>query len=67
MSWKHFSAGKINAALGQMGRFWQVESFDHLVRSGEQFEYLRAYIERNPVAAGLKEGEYRYYSRSMRM
>ena len=34
-SWKKFSAGKINKVLGKTGRFWQEESFDHLVRSPE--------------------------------
>jgi putative transposase len=62
-SWKHYSAAAINAALGTKGRFWQVESFDHLVRSAEQFEYLRDYIARNGPAAGLASSEYRHYRR----
>ncbi|MBI1738963.1 MAG: transposase [Acidobacteria bacterium] len=33
--------------------FWQVESFDHWVRSNAQFDRIRAYIENNPVHAGL--------------
>jgi len=33
--------------------FWQDESFDHWVRSPEQFDTIRAYIENNPVKAGL--------------
>jgi putative transposase len=64
-SWKKFTAGKINKALGRSGRFWQEESFDHLVRSPEQFEYLRRYIAENPMKAGLKVGEYLYFSRPM--
>ena len=32
-SWKRWTAKQINQALGQRGRFWQVESFDHLVRN----------------------------------
>jgi hypothetical protein len=40
-SWKKYTATSINRALGQKGRFWQEESFDHLVRSPEQFHYLR--------------------------
>ena len=36
-SWKRFTATRINAALSQRGPFWQVEQFDHLVRSEEQF------------------------------
>jgi REP element-mobilizing transposase RayT len=62
--WKHYTARKINSALGQSGQFWQTESFDHLVRSPEQFQYQRGYIERNPSAAGLQESEYRYYRRA---
>jgi REP element-mobilizing transposase RayT len=61
--WKHYTARKINALLGQSGQFWQEESFDHLVRSPEQFEYLRTYIAGNPSAAKLQEGEYRLYRR----
>jgi REP element-mobilizing transposase RayT len=64
-SWKHWTAGRINEVLQQSGRFWQVESFDHLVRSPEQFEFLRRYIAENPRAAGLQEGEYRLYSRAL--
>jgi putative transposase len=60
-NWKHYTARRINRELGEVGHFWQAESFDHLVRSPEQFEYLREYIERNPTAAKLRVGEYRHY------
>jgi putative transposase len=33
--------------------FWQDESFDHWVRSRQEFERISSYIENNPVAAGL--------------
>jgi type I restriction enzyme R subunit len=61
-SWKKFSATQINKRLGRRGRFWQEESFDHLVRSPEQFDYLRHYIAANPQEAGLREGQYLYHS-----
>jgi putative transposase len=35
--------------------FWQDESYDHLVRNGEEFDRVRRYIEWNPVKAGLSE------------
>ncbi|OYV82532.1 MAG: hypothetical protein B7Z73_17035 [Planctomycetia bacterium 21-64-5] len=63
-SWKKFTATKINRTLGQSGTFWQKESFDHLVRSLEQFERFQRYIADNPSKAGLKEGEYLYYQRA---
>jgi putative transposase len=60
-SWKKYTATQINRALGRRGRFWQEESFDHLVRSPEQFDYLRRYIEDNPQKARLRAGEYLYW------
>jgi type I restriction enzyme R subunit len=60
-SWKTFTAGKINARLGWRGRFWQEESFDHLVRSEAQFERLRSYIAENPKSAGLRDGAFRLH------
>jgi type I restriction enzyme R subunit len=62
-SWEKFAAGKINAALGRNGRFWQEESFDHLVRSPDQFEHFQRYIAANPLQAGLSPGEYLHYVR----
>ena len=58
-SWKQFSAVKINKVLGQTGRFWQEESFDHLVRSPEQFCAIQEYIRKNP--SHLSKDEYFLY------
>jgi putative transposase len=59
-SWLHYTAFKINSLIGSKGKLWQQEPFDHLVRSVEQYEYLRDYIRSNPVKAKLKVGEYIY-------
>ncbi len=64
-SWKHFTARKINRMLGREGRFWQQDGFDHLVRSVEQFDYLRSYLVENPRRARLRTGEYFHYSISL--
>ena len=61
--WKKFTAAKINGTLGCRGRFWQEESFDHLVRSPDEFEHLRRYIAENPLKANLRKSEYFYYHR----
>lgn len=63
MSWKHFSAGRINERLSREGRFWQQDAFDHLVRHEAQFERLKRYIAENPARAGLRPGEFVHYSR----
>jgi putative transposase len=51
---KGFTSYKANQLLGIRGRaFWQDESYDHIVRSDLEFERIWAYIEQNPVTAGL--------------
>jgi putative transposase len=43
-----------NRLLGLTGaRFWQEESFDHWIRTPQEWTRIRTYIERNPVSAGL--------------
>ena len=49
------SARLVNKFLGQAGSFWQRESYDHWVRSSEEFGKVQRYIENNPVTAGLAE------------
>ncbi len=60
-SWKKYTTTRINRALGRRGRFWQEESFDHLVRAPEQFDGLRRYIADNPAKAALRRGEYLHW------
>jgi REP element-mobilizing transposase RayT len=51
---KGASAREANKILGICGKpFWQHESYDHLVRTPEEFTKIRRYIEGNPVKAGL--------------
>jgi hypothetical protein len=63
--WKRFTGRQINQLLGFRGEFWQVEQFDHLIRTEEQFEYYRRYIADNPHKAGLAAGSYRWYSKRL--
>ncbi len=62
-SWKHFMATQINRRLERRGRFWQQDGFDHLVRSTEQFDWLREYCADNPRRAHLSPGEFIHYSK----
>jgi putative DNA methylase len=51
---KGTSGRAANESLGRTGMpFWQDESFDHWVRGPGQFARVQAYIENNPVKAGL--------------
>jgi putative transposase len=50
---KAFTARRVNQGLRRSGPLWQHESFDHWIRSQTEFEETVAYIEANPVRAGL--------------
>jgi REP element-mobilizing transposase RayT len=47
------SALKINKLRGESGRLWQPDYFDRLIRDDEHLGRAWAYIEYNPVKAGL--------------
>ena len=51
---KGYSAREANVQLRRTGQtFWQEESYDHLVRTAEEFRRIEGYILNNPVKAGL--------------
>jgi REP element-mobilizing transposase RayT len=55
MRWlKGSTSRSANRILGRTGQpFWQGESFDHYLRGSKQTGRIAAYIEGNPVSAGL--------------
>ena len=52
-AWKSFTAHEGNKALQRAGEFWQREPFDRYIRDEKHFTNAVAYIENNPVKAGL--------------
>jgi REP element-mobilizing transposase RayT len=53
-SWKGFTAREANRILKRIGTpFWQVESYDHLVRDDADLARCCHYTTMNPVNAGL--------------
>ena len=50
---KGASAHAINKHLGRKGAIWQIESFDHVLRSSESLDAKILYILENPVRQGL--------------
>jgi putative transposase len=53
-SLKGSTAREANRLLSRTGEpFWQRESYDHWVRSGEEWNRIAKYIEKNPIQAGL--------------
>jgi len=52
-SWKSFTGHAANKILRRSGEFWKRDYFDRYVRDAEHYENIEAYIEENPVKAGL--------------
>lgn len=52
-SWKSFTAKAANRILDRTGEFWYREYYDRFIRSSEQFDRVKDYIELNPVKAKL--------------
>ena len=63
-SCKSYSASMANKILHRSGRFWFPEPFDRYIRNQRHFENTFAYIENNPVKAGLceKPSDWRFSS-----
>jgi putative DNA methylase len=63
-SWKSYTAKKANALLGRSGRFWQEDYFDRYIRNERHYAAAIAYVEDNPVRAGLcvQSTEWRFSS-----
>jgi tRNA threonylcarbamoyl adenosine modification protein (Sua5/YciO/YrdC/YwlC family) len=53
-SWKSFTAQRANRFLTREGKFWQPESYDHLIRNEQDFRNQVRYVLENPNKAGLK-------------
>ena len=67
---KGYTALEANRLLSRTGQtFWQEESFDHWTRDEEEFFRIIAYVENNPVKAGLvsRPEEWRWSSAHERL
>ncbi len=67
-SLKGATARRANMVLCRTGQtFWQAESYDHWVRDEPELNRIAAYIENNPVKAGLaaSPSQYRWSSASV--
>jgi putative transposase len=67
--WKSFSARQINAYLEHSGSVWAPDYFDRFMRDEQHFETTKAYVEMNPVKAGLcaRSEEWRFSSAGWRV
>jgi REP element-mobilizing transposase RayT len=65
-SWKSYTAKEANRVQGRSGAFWASEYFDRFMRNDQHLARTAAYIEGNPVKAGLCESvaDWRFSSAS---
>jgi REP element-mobilizing transposase RayT len=54
-SLKGYTAFQANKVLGREGEFWVHESYDHCIRSADEWRRIVAYVLNNPVKAGYVE------------
>ena len=68
-SWKSYTANESNKLLGRKGEFWQTETYDRFIRDEKHYHNAIAYIENNPVKAGLckRPGDWPWSSARRRM
>lgn len=52
-AWKSVSSHRLNSHLGRTGSRWQAEYWDRYIRDERHFQQAKAYIQGNPVSAGL--------------
>lgn len=63
-SWKSYTANRANQILRRRGVFWHQDYYDRFIRDQKHFQSVIAYIEANPVKAGLvrRSAEWRWGS-----
>ena len=68
-SWKAYTAAVINKHFGSAGRFWARDYFDRFMRDEAHLAQTVAYIENNPVKAGLcnEPSQWRFSSARLRL
>jgi REP element-mobilizing transposase RayT len=52
---KSFTANEANKLLGRKGTFWMPDYFDRYIRNQRHLAAAIAYVENNPVKAGLRK------------
>ena len=62
--WKSYTAHAANRLLGRKGDFWMPEFYDRYIRDNKHMANAIAYIDANPVKAGIAQNpnDYRWSS-----
>ena len=55
---KGFVSRKVNALLGRLGKLWEQESYDRIIRDEEHLYRVIQYIGNNPAKAGYPKDDW---------
>ena len=55
-AWKSVSSHRINRLIGRMGPVWQVDYYNHVIRTAEEYLAQMDYIARNDGVEGWRRG-----------
>ncbi len=58
--WKSYTAHAINKLLGRKGNLWQVDSYNHIIRTEAEYYNQVRYVWNNPVKAGFGRWKWRW-------
>ena len=58
--WKSFTSHAINKYLGTQGQLWQVDCYNHIIRSEKEYYQQIRYVWDNPLKAGHPKWEWRW-------
>ena len=59
-TWKSYSARLINRRRGVTGSFWQIESYDRIIRDEPEFIAKLEYVLNNPIRRWPKARDYKW-------
>ena len=58
--WKSFTAHSINTLLNRKGQLWQNDTYNHIIRTSEEYYYQIRYVWNNPAKAGFSTWQWRW-------
>ncbi len=58
--WKSFTAHAINKLLNRKGQLWQNDTYNHIIRTADEYNWQIRYVWNNPLKAGFPSWQWRW-------
>ena len=59
-SWKSYTSHCINKLINRSGQLWQIDSYNHIIRTREEYFFQVRYVWNNPDKASLMNWNWRW-------